>query len=40
MGAFAAWYFLGEKMGKIRIIGGGGDICGDRADSNIWVIEE
>jgi drug/metabolite transporter (DMT)-like permease len=23
MGAFAGWYFLGEKMGKIRIIGAG-----------------
>ena len=21
MGAFAGWYFLGEKMGKIRILG-------------------
>ncbi len=28
MGAFAGWYFLGEKMGKIRILGAAGIFAG------------
>ncbi len=28
MGAFAGWYFLGEKMGKVRILGAAGIFAG------------
>ena len=32
MGAFAGWYFLGEQMGKIRILGAVVIFAGNRHD--------